>query len=545
MKKKLHHIARIFFAMPRRDRIVTVVLLFIFLVSFSYFIISHIRFPLRQEKGVFSEGVVGHVKTLNPLFVEFNGTDRDLATLIFSGLIRFDPAQKNFLPDLAEKWQRSNNALTYTFTLRENARWHDGTSVTADDILFTFDEVIQHPEFTNKLLQTTFEGVTVDKKDDRTITFTLSKPNSYFISNLTVGILPKHILENTPVKNLENASFGEHPVGTGPYKIKDIRLDYDGDQIDLEVFPDYYGEKPHIPRIRFLTFPDEKSLIAERGALHALAKLPQASSFVDSLIADGRFNLNSYILNQFTAIYFNTDHPILKEPKVRQALLKGLNKDTLVFAGEQRVDALDFLDHRKDAAFALKPDEAAALLDSVNIKKGIDGMRVTDQGRKFSFTLVTLDTTPSALTDKIKEQWASFGIEVMVEKMRSDAFTERVNKRNYGALLLRQNLGYNRDVYPLFHSSQAGEGGLNFSNFKSFRTDGLTEAIRKERDPEDKEKLLRELSKVIVDETPVIFLSTPVYYYALDKAVSGMEVKSFDFHSDRLRLLPSFTFPTL
>ncbi len=545
MKKKLALIARIFFAMPRRERIIAGVLSVIFLVSFSYFIISHIRFPLRQEKGVFSEGVVGHVKTINPLFVEFNAADRDLSTLIFSGLIRFDPVQKNFLPDLAEKWERTNNALTYTFTLRENIQWHDGTPVTADDILFTFDGVIQHPDFTNALLKTTFEGVTIEKKDNRIITFTLSKPNSYFISNLTVGILPKHLLEKTPVKNLENSSFNEYPIGTGPYKINDIELDRDGDQVDLEAFADYYGEHPKIPRIRFLTFPDEKSLVAERGALHSIAKLSQTSPFAQTLTEDGRFNLNSYILNQFTAVYFNTDHPILKDQKVRQALLKAINKDTLVASGEQRVDALDFLDHTKDPAFMQKPDEAGTLLDSVNIKKGVDGMRVTDQGRKFSFTLVTLDTMPSALTDTIKEQWAALGVEVIVEKMRSDAFTERVNKRNYGALLIRQNLGYNRDVYALFHSSQAGEGGLNFSNFKSFRTDGLTEAIRKERDPEDKEKLLRELSKVIIDETPVILLSTPVYYYALDKAVTGMEVKSFDFHSDRLRLLPYLIFPNL
>lgn len=545
MKKKFAFLSRIFFAMSRQDRTLTIVLSIIFLVSFSYFIISHIRFPLRQEKGVFSEGVMGHVKAINPLFVEFNAVDRDLSTLIFSGLIRFDPAQKNFLPDLAEKWERTNNALTYTFTLRQNIKWHDGVPVTADDILFTFDEVVQHPEFTNKLLQTTFEGVSVIKKDERTITFILSKPNSYFISNLTVGILPKHLLENTPVKNLGNASFNEFPIGTGPYKVKEVDLDASGDQVDLEVFADFYGERPRIPAIRFLTFPDEKSLIAERGALHALAKLPQASVFIESLSNDSRFNLNPYILNQFTGIYFNTDHPILKDQKVRQALLKALNKDTLVFAGEQRVDALDFLDHTKDPAFMQKPDEAASLLDSVNIKKGVDGMRVTDQGRKFSFTLVTLDSMPNTLIDKIKEQWAALGIEVIVEKMRSDAFTERVNKRNYGALLLRQNLGYNRDVYPLFHSSQAGEGGLNFSNFKSFRTDGLTEAIRKERDPEDKEKLLRELSKVIIDETPVILLSTPVYYYALDKAATGMEVKSFDFHSDRLRVLPYLMFSNL
>lgn len=539
-----------FSAMPRTEKITVAILAAIVIFSLGQFVSSRVRFPvLGTEKGLFAEGFVGHVKTLNPVFVDFNDADRDISMLIFSGLIRYDPLQKNFFPDLAVAWERSSNGLIYTFHMRTDALWHDSVPVTADDVLFTFHDVIQDPGFKNTLLKNAFEGVAVKKTDPNTVTFTLPKPNSYFITNLTTGILPKHALENAAIANLEKSSFGLRPIGSGPYMLTSLKLNSDGDTADLAAFSPYYGQKPTIEKIRFYTFPDEKTLIAEHHALHGIAKL-NAETGGTIFASDSRFNNYSYSLNQFTALYLNTENPLLKDQRIRQALALALNKNELIGNSEKRVDALDLEDHHADPLFAYNTAAAAKIFDAAGLKLGPEGVRLTSKGEKLSLTLLTLSKIPKETAEKIKSAWQAIGIQITVQTAEGEDFARLANERRYGALLIRQNLGYNRDVYPLFHSSQIAKSpnavsGLNFSNFKSFQTDGLTEAIRKEKDPKAKEKILSQLSKAISEQVPVIFLSTPVYSYLLDKRISPFPASSLDFHSDRFKILPYLTFPNL
>lgn len=517
--------------MPSQEKIAAIILAAIFVIYLGQAVFNF-RFSLRREKGVFAEGAVGHIKNLNPLFVDFNDVDRDVSQLVFSGLIRYDPKKKNFFPDLAEKWDRSSNGLVYKFTLRSNGVWHDGQPLTADDVIFTFKGVIQNPAFRNPILKNAFENVKLEKIQPNVIQFTLPKPNSYFISVMTVGILPQHLLSEVPVNTMDKSSFAQHPVGSGPYRVKSVKFDTQGDVIDLEAFENYYGQKPAISKIRFYTLPDEQTLVKERNALHAIAKLNADSG--EKIAVENRFALYDYTLNQFSALYFNTDKPFLKEKSVRQALSKALDKAALMGKKEQRVDSLDLQDHGSDPLFAFDLPGAKKMMADAGLKSG----------EKISLNLLTDTKTPDGTTEKIKNMWGALGIEVKVTKADKD-FYQSVVDRNYDVLLMRTNMGYNRDVYPLFHSSQIGSQGLNFSNFRSFRTDGITEAIRKEQNPPDKEKLLAELSKVISDEVPVVFLSTPVYSYALDKRMQPFPASSMDFHSDRFLIIPYLTFQTI
>ncbi|MBI2639245.1 peptide ABC transporter substrate-binding protein [Candidatus Peregrinibacteria bacterium] len=543
---KLLHI---FFSMSRKEKGAVLILCAGFIIALVILIISSVRFPAKLEKGTFSEGVVGHIQAINPLFADFNETDRDISALVFSGLIRYDPAKRNFFPDLAVTWNRGGNGLEYRFTIRTDAFWHDGKPVTADDIVFTFKDVVQDPGFRNPILKNAFEGVAVEKMPDGTVAFTLPKANSYFLSNLTIGILPKHLLENTPIANFEKSEFGIHPVGSGPYRITALKLDEDGDRIDLSAFPQYYGQQPLIPRIRIFTFPDEKMLMKERGALHALGKLGSEGS--QELAKDDRFAIAPYNLNQFTAVFFNTDLPLLKERRVRQALRQALDKNALLSAGEKRIDTIGLSDQNNEAVFGFDPAAANKTLDNLGWKKQPNGFRLNNKGETVSLTLLAPQKIPLKLTEKIKKAWEDIGIQVTVERPDQEEFINLVSERRYSVLLIKQSLGYNRDVYSLFHSSQrAGpEGnpaGLNFAQFKSFLTDGLTEAMRREQDPQAKQKLLEKLSKAITEETPVVFLSTPVYSYALDKRIQPFPADAvLDFHADRFRILPYLSFPSL
>lgn len=518
--------------MPAGEKILAVGLSIILLGSLIQLVNKGIRFPVFSEKGVFAEGFVGHIRSINPAFVDFSDADRDVARLVFSGLIKYDPVQKNFLPDLAEKWDVSKNGLTYTFTLRKNALWHDNQPLTADDIVFTFQKVFQHPAFRNPILRNTFEGIEVKKLGNLTVSFTLPKQNSYFIANLLVGILPKHLLENADISSLDKSAFSKrHPIGSGPYKITSLKLDNDGDIVDLEAFSEYYGEKPAMKLIRLFTFPDEKSLLKDKNALHAMSKL-------NSTFSDEKFATYNYSLNQFTALHFNTENQFLKDKKVRQALAQALNKQELIMEGEKRVDSLGLSDRSTEPQFKFDPESAKKTLDGMNLNKG----------EPVSFKLLALNIEPQKLTDAIQRQMENIGVRIEIERVASADFYDYVSQKRYDMLLIRHNLGYTRDIYSLLHSSQIidpdkGSFGLNFSNFRSFKTDGLTEALRKERNPADKEKLLAQLSVAITDEIPLVFISTPIYTFALDKNIQNLSLPDLNSHSDRWSFIPYLKLP--
>ena len=297
-----NELVRLFTTMPRREKTFVVILVVLFTFSLAQYFVTSGRGALSQDD-YFTEGVVGHVTFVNPLLVDFNETDRDISELVFSGLIRYDPEAKNFYPDLAENFQQSEKGRVVTVTLRSDALWHDGEPVTADDVVFTFRDLIQNPAFANPVLKSTFERVQVEKVDETIVRFTLPQANSYFISNLTVGIVPQHLLKDTLASELATASFNLTPIGSGPYKAEQVKLSKEGDLVDLTAFENYYGIKPALSKLRIVTFPDERALIQEKKALGSISKFSRTSEWYSSLEEDERFAISPYTLNQFTALY--------------------------------------------------------------------------------------------------------------------------------------------------------------------------------------------------------------------------------------------------
>ncbi|PIQ77032.1 hypothetical protein COV82_06590 [Candidatus Peregrinibacteria bacterium CG11_big_fil_rev_8_21_14_0_20_46_8] len=537
-----NRLKRIFAKMPLFEKTALLFLCAILIAALTHFAYTVVNFPDAQANAeTYSEGMVGRIATLNPLFADFNDTDRDLTELLFSGLIKYDPVARNFLPDLAAKWERSRNGLTYVFTIRDDASWHDGTPLTAADIVFTYKGIIQHPDFRNPILKNTFEGVGIDQTGTNTVTFTLSKPNSYFISNLTTGILPKHLLSNASIARLDADAFGKAPIGSGPYKLASLKRGEDGDVIELERNETYYAAIPAIPKLRFFIFRTERELLLHKNSLRGLSKLGDSAR--NTLAKDPRFLFHDYSLNQFTALYYNTENPRLTDQSVRKLLAAAINKDELLTPDSVRIDTINLENKRDEADFAWDPEGAKKKLEELEYRKNEKGILIDNKGEVFQLTVLTLEKTPLHLTENLKRQWEALGIQVKIDRQEGQNFASYLAEGRYDVLLIRQNLGYNRDAYPLLHSSQIGANGLNFSRFKSFRTDGLTEAIRIESIPEDKEKLLTQLSSVLIEELPIVFISTPNYTYALDKTLTPFpQDSSLDFHSDRLTILTELEF---
>ncbi|MBU0668003.1 hypothetical protein KJ951_00145 [Patescibacteria group bacterium] len=499
------------------------------------------------EGGYYTEGLLDERPVvLNPVYTDLAEANREISGLIFSGLTRYDPILKAFVQDLADL-SISEDGTTYTFTVKNGIKWHDGESLTAQDVYFTYHDVIQSKDFQNPVLRANFEGVEIKLVDDRTIEFDLSKSNSFFITNLNVGILPEHLLSGIPVAELPQANFNVQPVGTGPYMVDSpLEVFPDGRQrLLLTLNDDYYGEKPKIKNIRFHVYPDGESMLKEIGTLNIISKVPK--DVYESIKDSERFSFLNYELPQYTAVFLNMDSTILKKDKVRIALQKAIDKDQLlkIFSDKTAVDTPLMSLDQTEWIYKPNPEEArGALYDSgyrMNENDESDPYRKDTEGENLKFVLLVrqLDENPAAAAeidktvDFLVDAWKQVGIEVEAQFEIVDTFNQRIKARDYDLLLTGESLGYNFDTYAYWHSGQAGENGLNLSNYKSFTADSLIEKVRGTFDNDEKDKYLQDLAKTIATDVPAIFLYRPSYIFATDNKVKGISLMNLAFSGDR------------
>jgi peptide/nickel transport system substrate-binding protein len=204
---------------------------------------------------VLIEGIASRPLYLNPLLAQFSAADRDLAVLLFSGLTR--PGERGeMLPDLAERWDVSSDGRTYTFFLRSDVKWHDGTAFTADDVVATV-KALQDPGFPGlPSLAVFWRRIAVARIDDSTVSFGLPEAYAPFPEALSIGMLQARTLAGVPGKALAESALNDSPIGTGPYQIKEAS----GDQVVLVANKSYYGPAPKIPEVTVRLYADSQSL---------------------------------------------------------------------------------------------------------------------------------------------------------------------------------------------------------------------------------------------------------------------------------------------
>ncbi|MEK7528303.1 MAG: peptide ABC transporter substrate-binding protein, partial [Patescibacteria group bacterium] len=510
-------LGRIIHAFTLWERVTVLLLTGVVLASTAQ-LTAGIIAPLTGSSGktLYTEGLVGQPKLLNPLFADFNDVDRDIGSLIFSGLVLYDPDVSNFVPNLAENVERSKDNKTYTVTIRQNALWHDGQPVTSDDVIFTFSEVIQDPGFKNAPLRTAFKGISISKIDERTISFTLPQVNSFFISYLTTGIIPKHILGTASIAEIEKNPFNKKPIGSGPYRYPESAPAlFDGQtQLTLESFENFYGEKPNISHVRFLFFPDAETMVKEQSSLNGIAKLRGG---LKTGIPEERFKMYTYKLPQLMTVFFNMESQRVQSKHLRQALVKSVDKNTLLSKIDDavRVDRMYFSEAPDEWIHVFDVAAANKILSDQGWSMGDDGFRHNSRGETLSLTVLSkrftentpLEEETQLLLATLRNFWQDIGIQITIRRETGDTFSELLQKREYDMFVTGQSLGDNFDTYAFWHSTQRGtSGGLNFSELQSFRVDSAIEDLRLTFDSKKKRQKMEFLEDLIEEETPALFL---------------------------------------
>lgn len=324
-------------AMTRYERMalggLTLVLILSFLMLLRSFYMSNTEI-VPVQGGTYIEGAVGEVQPLNPWFTITNDVNRDLVSLIFSGLLKYDPQTGSIIDDLATMKVSDDNRV-YTLKLKVGIQWHDATPkaphpVTADDVQFTFT-TIQNAQFPNTILQQNFRGVEIVKLDARTVQFRLSKPYAFFASNLTLGLLPKNAFDGIPVKKLDQMiDFGLHPIGAGPYQFVSLLQTDASTEVTLKRFSRPGLPEYRIDRIVMRVFPDYTNLLSDIMNLDGVRLVPRGDD--GKPILPRRFQAETYTLPQYVGLFFNMDRDILADRLLRLGIELATNKQEIVDA---------------------------------------------------------------------------------------------------------------------------------------------------------------------------------------------------------------------
>ena len=283
--------------------------------------------------GSYIEGMVGSPRFINPIYAASNDADKALAEVIFSGLMKYDD-QNKIISDAAQSVGIEDNGKTYVVSLRTDILWHDGKSLTADDVIFTV-RTIQNPDYKSPL-RGNYLGVEIEKESDYQIRFKLKDAYAGFLERLTFKILPKHIWEEISPQNFLLTNYNLQPIGSGPYQFKKLEQDSRGSitAVHLIRFKKYYYDnkpsEPYISELSFRFFKNQEEL-AKAARSGRLDGFPLPAPEYWELAKKDNYREVSLSLPRYFAIFFNKDQSkLLANEKIRKALNYATDKNEII-----------------------------------------------------------------------------------------------------------------------------------------------------------------------------------------------------------------------
>lgn len=487
--------------------------------------------------GTLHEGIVGTPRFINPILAQTDA-DRSLTALLYAGLMRALPGGE-LITDLAASYVVSGDGTTYTFTLRPDIFFHDRTPITAQDVVFTVGS-IQDPRIESTRAGT-WDGVTVEAPDSRTIIFRLARPYAGFLNNTTLGIMPRHIWEDIAAEDFRGSSYNERPVGSGPFQLERIE---ENDNIVstylLRPFSQYALGEPYLSRIFIHIFGNERELVDayENGDVDAFRGTDPFS------IRDSLKNIDApkrYPLPRTFGLFFNHNHnDIFTDEAVRKALSYTVDRNEIVenvLGGFGTPITTPLPPHLYTDSDAIPHSVADAhtLLENDGWTRDSDTGIYTKKDAVLSFTIKTVNSPELKLVAEIlQKQFNDMGASVSLELFDLAQLNQNVIRpRDYDVLLFGQVISRDGDLYPFWHSSQRNDPGLNVALYTNAFVDATLEELRTTLSGDTRTQLHESFVSEWRSDVPAIFLYVPDMTYALPEKIQGVHAGPIQEPSER------------
>ena len=531
-------------ALSRKERYIVVALVLVLLgsiIAIPFTTYFHFTEKAPDYGGKFTEGMVNEPRHINPLLSQANDTDRDVVYLIYSGLLEYNGEGK-IVPDLAQSYEISSDGLNYTVYLKDNAFWHDGRKVTADDVIFTI-QTAQNSDYGSPQ-RINWQGVQIEKVNDLAVMFKLQARYAQFLNNLTVKILPKHIWQDVKPINFALSELNLKPIGSGPYKFDRLKKDKDGRirSYQLSANKEFYGGRPFINdiEIKFYVSEDEMINAYNRNEIEGLSFISPDN--LKRVKFKQRLNLRELRLPRYFAVFFNQNKSAaLSDKNIRLALSHATDKNVLLSKVlENRGVAvhspmvggvLDIPNSIKKYEYDL--ELAKTTLETAGWKKDENG--ILSKGDNKLSLKITTSTWPelTEVAKIIKEQWEAMGVQVDIEILPTPELQQAIKDRNYEALLFGAVLNIDPDPFSLWHSSQKRDPGLNLALYDNKNADTLLEEARQTLNPLERAKKYDDFQKLVIEDIPAVFLYNPLYVHGQAKKIKESNGNLISLPSDR------------
>ncbi|HEY7490382.1 MAG TPA: peptide-binding protein [Candidatus Tectomicrobia bacterium] len=523
---------------------------------------------------VTGDWLISHIlsdpESLNPL-TSNDATSSRILGEIFESLLSRHPQTLELRPHLAvARPQISDDKLTYTFTLRQDARFQDGKPLTGQDVLFTL-KAIKNPwvnaPFRRVYYQSLVEAALLD---DYTIRLVAKEP--YFLNESILGgidVLPRHyydpegLLDPVGVRDLAtmgagesgaatsplverarqfaerfNRDFSRQPLGSGPYKFVTWKT---GQEVVLERDPRYWGmgkvgiDQPYLDRrvLRVFNNPDAALVALKAGELDAMGLQPlQHLRQTSGARFEKQFVKHLYFSPSYTYIGWNNAHPIFSDARVRQAMTSLTNRQqmvkTILFELGEVVDGPIYLfrpEYDKTLfSHPYEPQKARQLLGEAGwrdtdgdgiLDKVIDGQKTP---LRFEIKFNSGNDIRKSVALTLQDELKKHGIDASVRQLDWTIFLDDVRNHKFDAVILGWAMSVSEpDAYQVWHSSQADNKGSNHIGFKHARVDTLLEEYRRTFEAQKRIELYRDFQQILNTEQPYTFLFLQKAVLALDK----------------------------
>ena len=449
--------------------------------------------------------------------------DRQVFHSIYDTLIEVDK-NLNFVPMLAEKWEISKDAKTYTFFLRKNVKFHDGTPFNAEAVKFNFERMMD-PKAGSPRASELSSISSINVVDENTLKVQLSKPYSPFLAALSdrAGMM----VSPTAVKK-EGKNFANSPVGTGPFKfVSRVKQD----KLVVAKNPDYWGGAPKFEKIEYRPYADENVRLTNltSGDVDIISKVPPKD--VERLKTDPNITLSEANALGFQGLYLNTKNAPFNNKALRQALDLVIDRDSIIKVALRNTAV--------QAAGPIPPGTWAYNDKIKTTKRNIEKAKkiMADAGfpNGFSFTL-QLPPKPveQQISQMVQSMAAEAGIKVKLENVEFGTMLDNMDNFKFDAVRLGWSGRTDPDgnIYALYHTG----GSINYG-YSNPKMDELLDQARVATDQAERKAIYTKASELGKEEVPYIFL-----YHELDYKAYKNNLQGFQHIADQMMRFKDVSF---
>lgn len=453
----------------------------------------------------------GDYTRINPAIDEHG----EINILLFDGLMAHD-RENNPVPRIAQSYEIDKASNTYTFKLKKGIKWHDGAELTAKDVKFTF-EAIMNPDNQSENASNYEDVESIEIIDDYTVAFKLSAPNYAFLEYMTMAILPEHLLNG---KDMQKDEFFRNPVGTGPYRLKSWD---EGQAIILEKNEDYFMVAPDIDEIIFKIVPDDsaKALQLKTGELDMAQVTPKDEKSLREVSKLIKYDMKTSdyrgILYNFNNEYWqkNADLiPAINYGIDRQAMLDSV----LLGCGETAYSPLQRNIYNYDGAehYDYDKEKAEKMLRDAGCTKGDDGFYRRD-GQKIGFTLNAAagDQVRIDMAQIAAQQLQEIGLDVRVKVCTS------MDWGNQECCIIGWGSPFDADdhTYKVFGTDK----GANYSSYSNPKVDEYLTEARQTDVPEERAAAYAKFQEELAAKPAYTFFCYIDAIYMADEKIKGID----------------------